>query len=73
MPRAKKSKSGKSVETLRHEDASRTNIPTAEYQSMVRDRRSRSPSAWPTRGATATWTRSWYGAARTSRTSRTWW
>ena len=36
MPRAKKSKSGKSVETLRHEDASRTNIPTAEYQSMVR-------------------------------------
>ena len=36
MPRAKKSKSGKSVETLRHEEASRTNIPTAEYQSMVR-------------------------------------
>ena len=36
MPKAKKSKSGKSVETLRHEDASRTNIPTAEYQSMVR-------------------------------------
>ena len=36
MPRAKKSKSGKSVETLRHEDASRTNIPTAEYQSMIR-------------------------------------
>ena len=36
MPRAKKSKSGKSVETLRHEEATRTNIPTAEYQSMVR-------------------------------------
>ena len=36
MPRAKKAKSGKSVEALRHEDASRTNIPTAEYQSMVR-------------------------------------
>ena len=36
MPRAKKAKSGKSVETLRHEDATRTNIPTAEYQSMVR-------------------------------------
>ena len=37
MPRAKKAKSGKSVEALRHEDASRTNIPTAEYQSMVRE------------------------------------
>ena len=36
MPKAKKAKSGKSVEALRHEDASRTNIPTAEYQSMVR-------------------------------------
>ena len=36
MPRAKKAKSGKSVETLRHEEATRTNIPTAEYQSMVR-------------------------------------
>ena len=36
MPGAKKAKTGKSVETLRHEDASRTNIPTAEYQSMVR-------------------------------------
>ena len=37
MPKAKKAKSGKSVEALRHEDASRTNIPTAEYQSMVRE------------------------------------
>ena len=36
MPRAKKARTGKSVEALRHEDASRTNIPTAEYQSMVR-------------------------------------
>ena len=36
MPRAKKAKSGKSVESLRHEDETRTNIPTAEYQSMVR-------------------------------------
>ena len=25
----------KTVETIRHEDASRRNIPTAEYQSMV--------------------------------------
>ena len=37
MPRAKKANRDKSVETLRHEDASRTNIPTAEYQSMVRE------------------------------------
>ena len=36
MPRPKKARTGKSVEALRHEDASRTNIPTAEYQSMVR-------------------------------------
>ncbi len=26
---------GKTVETLRHEEASRKNIPTAEYQSMI--------------------------------------
>src|SRR5690554_4708156 len=28
-------KKGKTVETLKHEEASRTNIPTAEYQSMM--------------------------------------
>ncbi len=28
---------GKSVDTLRHEEDTRTNIPTAEYQSMVRE------------------------------------
>ncbi|MDE0043728.1 MAG: site-specific DNA-methyltransferase, partial [Candidatus Poribacteria bacterium] len=30
-----KQKSTKSVETLRHPDASRKNIPTAEYQAML--------------------------------------
>ena len=34
---ARKAKS-KTVETIRHEDASRRNIPTAEYQSMVEGR-----------------------------------
>ena len=28
---------GKSVDTLRHKKDTRTNIPTAEYQSMVRE------------------------------------
>ncbi len=42
MPRARRPRTaigkspGKSVETLRHEQETRTNIPTAEYQSMVR-------------------------------------
>ena len=39
MPRARRTRNaaGKSVETLRHEEDTRTNIPTAEYQSMVRE------------------------------------
>ena len=39
MPRARRTRNaaGKSVETLRHEQETRTNIPTAEYQSMVRE------------------------------------
>ena len=39
MPRARRNRSaaGKSVEALRHEADARTNIPTAEYQSMVRE------------------------------------
>ena len=36
-PRRTRSASGKQVETLRHEQDTRTNIPTAEYQSMVRE------------------------------------
>ena len=33
----KKTKARKSVETIRHEDANRVNIPTAEYQSVMSD------------------------------------
>ena len=31
-----KKKSPKSIETLTHDEASRKNIPTAEYQSLMR-------------------------------------
>ncbi len=39
MPRPKRTSTtvGKSVEALRHEEATRTNIPTAEYQSLLRE------------------------------------
>ena len=38
MPRPRRTRAaGKSVEALRHEQDTRTNIPTAEYQSMVRE------------------------------------
>ena len=36
-PRRTRSAAGKSVEALRHEVDTRTNIPTAEYQSLVRE------------------------------------
>ena len=36
-PRSNRSAAGKSVEALRHERDTRTNIPTAEYQSMVEE------------------------------------
>ena len=36
-PRRNRSAAGKSVEALRHEADTRTNIPTAEYQSLVRE------------------------------------
>ena len=35
MPRAKRKRTTKSVESLRHQDASRKNIPTAEYQAVM--------------------------------------
>ena len=57
------------VETLKHDEATRTNIPTAEYQSVMDEEKA--PSASPTSGATATSTRNWSGAARTSRTGPT--
>ena len=43
MPRPRRTRAaagespGKSVEALRHEQDTRTNIPTAEYQSLVRE------------------------------------
>ena len=36
-PRRTRTAAGKSVEVLRHEEDTRTNIPTAEYQSLVRE------------------------------------
>ncbi len=33
---AKKNSSKKTIATLKHEDASRKNIPTAEFQSVMR-------------------------------------
>ena len=36
-PRRTRNTAGKQVETLRHEQDTRTNIPTAEYQSLVRE------------------------------------
>ena len=36
-PRRTRAAAGKSVEALRHEQDTRTNIPTAEYQSMVEE------------------------------------
>lgn len=35
MPKSPSKKSGKSIETLKHGEASRRNIPTAEYQSVM--------------------------------------
>jgi adenine-specific DNA-methyltransferase len=38
MARTKKSKAKKQVETLTHEDASRINIPTAEYEAVLHEK-----------------------------------
>lgn len=35
MAKGKPAKTAKQVEALKHEEASRKNIPTAEYQSLV--------------------------------------
>ena len=37
MPRTRNTRRQRTVATLRHEEDTRTNIPTAEYQSMVRE------------------------------------
>ena len=69
MPRGQ-AKQRKSVEALTHEEDRRRNLPSAEHQPLMR-RRSKRPSALPTSGGTATWTRSSYGAAKTSKTGPT--
>ena len=61
----------KTVETLTHEEASRKNIPTAEFQSVMH-KEEQSPIRSHTSAATAIWTRNWSGAARTSRTGPIW-
>ena len=66
MPRARRNRSaaGKSVEALRHEADTRTNIPTAEYQSLVReDTESPLRAAYQRRNRDLT--HSWSGGART--------
>ena len=40
MAKAKRAKKEKSVYSLKHEGETRTNIPTAEYQSLVREEES---------------------------------
>ena len=67
---ARKRKPRKQVETLTHPEESRRNIPTSEMESLVSEQdKSRFES--PTNAATATWTRSWCGVARTSRIGQT--
>jgi hypothetical protein len=67
MARKAKSTAGKSVESLRHQEAKRRNIPTAEYQSVIK-KETEQPLRASTSGATETSPRSSSGAARTSRT-----
>lgn len=74
---AKKTNSNLTVETLTHYDATRKNIPTAEYQSVMRkDDQAPVKVCYP-RGnaelADEKQTRNWSGAARTSRTGPIWW
>ena len=68
---AKKQPTAKTVEALKHEEAKRKNIPTAEYQSVLR-RLSRVLSVWPTSAAIATSTRNWCGEVKMSRTGQIW-
>ncbi len=66
---AKKS-STKTVETLKHDEAKRKNIPTAEFQSVLK-RRNRTPCAWPMNGAIATLTHNSFGAEKMNRIGAT--
>ena len=51
MPRSKRT--SKTVETLRHEDASRKNIPTAEYQVVMAEVRLGNHVLWQAKKARA--------------------
>ena len=57
---------------LKHEEAKRKNIPTAEYQSVLQKTEQESRYVWPMSAAIATSTRSWSGAARMTRTGQIW-
>ena len=46
----------KAVEALKHDEAKRKNIPTAEYQSVL-EKADETPCASPTSATTVTWTR----------------
>ena len=67
MAKKTNSRPPKTVETLTHDEAKRKNIPTAEYQSVVR-RRSRAQVRLQYAAQYATSIRSSSGAARMSRT-----
>jgi adenine-specific DNA-methyltransferase len=72
MPRTSKfQETRRTVETIKHKEASRKNIPTAEYQSVMHAEQ-QSPIRVAYERRTATSTRNWSGAARTSRTGATW-
>ena len=62
VARRSKLRTPKRVEALTHEDASRRNIPTAEYQTALAAD-DRSPIQMVYERTTGTWTRSWCGAA----------
>jgi len=61
---------GKTIATLRHKEARRKNLPTVEYQSLMREK-DQSPSKSLTSAAIATSTLSLSGAARMTRTGQT--
>ena len=66
---AKKPQNPKTVETLKHDEAKRKNIPTAEYQSVL-EKDEQKPARVAIR-ATPTSIPSSSGAARMSRTGAT--
>jgi len=68
----KKKKTTKTVETIKHTEAHRKNIPTAEYQSIMRDDE-KDPIRVAYERRTGIWIRSWSGGEKMNRTGPTWW